>query len=363
MKPTFDKIHLRFRFNGLFFTREELKEVAYSYIKEGEPYEQVTGDFLFDWVNDKPYIRVNTSGSTGKPKRIMLQKQHMINSALASGDFFGITVGDSALHCLPSNFIAGKMMLVRAMVLGLEIDTVEPTGDPLSGIEKDYDFCAMTPFQTKNSLQQLNRIKKLIVGGAPVPKTLINRLQNKKTEVFETYGMTETVTHIAAKQLNNFSDGKSIENTSFKILPHISISQDERACLVIEASEILKAPIITNDIVNLVSDREFKWMGRYDNVINSGGIKLMPEQIERKLAAIIPNRFFVAGVPDEALGEKLILVIEGDAIDEASVLREIKALKSLDTYEVPKAIYHTAVFEETENRKVIREKTLQQIGL
>ncbi|MCB0374454.1 MAG: AMP-binding protein [Sinomicrobium sp.] len=363
MKPTFDKIHLRFRLNGIHFNREELKEVAYSFIKEGAHHEHITGDFLLDWVNDKPYIHVNTSGSTGNPKRIRLLKQHMVNSALASGDFFGISVGDSALHCLPTNFIAGKMMLVRAMILGLEIDLVEPTANPMAETEKKYDFSAMTPFQAKNSLDHLDRIKKLIVGGAMVTKKLIKAFQHKQTHIYETYGMTETVTHIAAKQLNGFDDPGAASKAYFKILPHIKISQDKRNCLVIEAPEILETPIVTNDMVKLISDDGFEWIGRYDNVINSGGIKLIPEQIEGKLAAAIPNRFFVSGIPDEALGEKLILVVEGSDNDEMAMLKAIKALKTLQRFEIPKAIYFVNTFEETENGKIIREKSLEKIRI
>ncbi len=362
MRPTFDKVHLRFRLNDIHFNREELKEVAYSFIKEGEHYEHITGDFLLDWVNDKPYIHVNTSGSTGKPKRITLQKQHMVNSALASGDFFGVSVGDSALHCLPANFIAGKMMLVRAIILGLEIDLIPPTATPMTATKKNYDFSAMTPFQASNSLKDLSRIKKLIVGGAPVTRKLINALQGKATKVYETYGMTETVTHIAAKQLN-VSNGNTTATTHFKTLPHIKISQDERNCLVIEAPDIIETPIITNDMVNLISDNEFEWLGRHDNVINSGGVKLIPEQIETKLVPTIPNRFFVAGIPDEDLGQKLILIVEG-AVSEASQLQDrIKALKTLHKFEVPKAIYFVTTFDETENGKVKREQTLAKIRM
>ena len=363
MKPDFDKIHLRFRLNGIHFNREELKEVAYSFIKEGAHYEHITGDFLLDWVNDDPYIHVNTSGSTGNPKRIKLHKQHMVNSSLASGDFFGISAGDSALHCLPVNFIAGKMMLVRAMILGLEIDLVAPAGSPMAETEKNYDFSAMTPFQAGNSLDQLDRIKKLIVGGAPVSRKLINAFQDKKTRVYETYGMTETVTHIAAKQINGFSNREEASKTHFKILPHIKISQDNRDCLVIEAPEILEKPIITNDIVKLVSDSGFEWIGRHDNVINSGGVKLVPEQIESKLATVIPNRFFVTGIPDEALGERLILIIEGDAANEKALLQDIRTLRSLHKFEMPKTIYFIDEFHETENGKVKRSKSLEKIGI
>lgn len=353
--PTFDKVHLRFKLNGLYFDREELKEVAFSFVREGAPYEKSIGDFLMDWLNTKEHLFVRTSGSTGSPKVIRLNKQHMVNSAIATGDFFGISVGDTALHCLPTEFIAGKMMLVRAMILGLEIDLVEPTLNPLEGIKKQYDFSAMIPLQLKNSLNKINQVKKLIVGGAYVPKKLIDAVQNVDAEIFETYGMTETVTHIAAKKINHFTNKEEKSNSYYELLPNIEISKDDRNCLVINAPNISEEPIITNDIVELKSDRQFEWIGRYDNVINSGGVKLIPELIEAKISGTIPNRFFVIGKEDNELGEKLVLVVEGNKLDKKMVTDTIKAIPSLDKYEIPKEIILVDKFRETENGKIIRQ--------
>ncbi len=353
--PTFDKVHLRFKLNGLYFDREELKEVAFSFVREGAPYEKSIGDFLMDWLNNKEYLFVRTSGSTGTPKVIRLNKQHMVNSAIATGDFFGITVGDSALHCLPTEFIAGKMMLVRALILGLEIDLVEPSLNPMERIKKEYDFSAMIPLQLKNSLNKINQVKKLIVGGAYVPKTLIDAVQNVDTEIFETYGMTETVTHIAAKKINHFTNNEEKNNSYYELLPNIEISKDERDCLVIDAPNISEESIITNDIVELKSDKQFEWIGRYDNVINSGGVKLIPELIEAKISGAIPNRFFVIGKEDKELGEKLVLVVEGNKLDKKTVTDTIKGIPSLDKYEIPKEIILVDKFRETENGKIIRQ--------
>ena len=164
--------HPEFRLNGLYYTNEDLAAVAYSLIKEGEPYEGQAGNFLLDWLNDKDYVEVKTSGSTGPPKRIRIKKQQMINSARATGKFFDLGPGTTALHCLPVNFIAGKMMLVRAMLLGWKLDLELPKANPLDRIFKIYDFCAMTPFQLDNSLSRLHLIKKLIVGGGMVSENL-----------------------------------------------------------------------------------------------------------------------------------------------------------------------------------------------
>lgn len=357
--PTYDKIHLRFKLNNTYYDREDLMEVAYSFIKEGEAYEQSIGDFLMDWLNDKPFMYVRTSGSTGIPKHIRIQKQAMVNSAIASGDFFNITVGDTALHCLPAAFIAGKMMLVRAMILGLEIDLVEPNLTPLKGSRKDYDFAAMIPLQVENSRSKIHQIKKMIVGGAPLSNSLVESLQDTPTQIFETYGMTETVTHIAAKKINTFSTDQQREASHFKLLPNITIGLDDRGCLVIDAPNIAEEVIVTNDLVELIGANEFIWKGRVDHVINSGGVKLIPEQIEKKLAALISTRFFVHGIPDVELGQKLVLVIEGKK--DAQLIEAIKGLKSLDKFEHPKAIYYADRFLETENGKVIREATLEKI--
>lgn len=361
MTPTYKNIHLKFKWNGYNFNREELHEVAYSLVKEGEPYEQSIGDFLMDWLNEKEYIDVKTSGSTGIPKLVRLKKQYMVNSSIATGDFFNVSVGDTALHCLPAEYIAGKMMLVRALILGLEVDLVAPSLYPLSDSNRKYDFCAMIPLQLQNSLPYVNLIKTVIVGGATVSNELVEAIQEKETLIYETYGMTETVTHIAAKQLNNLPSEKLAHPNAFKTLPDVTVTKDKRDCLVINAPNISDEAIVTNDLVNLVSDREFEWLGRHDNVINSGGVKLLPEQIEAKLDKIISNRFFVAGLPDEELGNRLVLIVEGNAIDIKVLSAQIASLETLTRYEVPKEIFSLPRFKETENGKIKRKKTLEQL--
>ena len=228
MTPKYDKVHNRFKFNGLHYNHDELKEVAYSLIKEGEAYEKVTGNFLIDWLNDNDYLEVRTSGSTGQPKLIKLKKQAMVNSAIATGDFFGLEPGDTAIDCLPSHYIAGKMMLVRAMILGLEIDCVEPSAHPLFDYEKHYDFCAMIPLQLKHTINYTHNIKTIIVGGSKVTQPLLERIENSNSRFYETYGMTETVTHVAVRQLTSKA---SKGERYFNALPNVTFSQDEMASL------------------------------------------------------------------------------------------------------------------------------------
>jgi len=196
-------IHPNFKINGIHFDRNDLYSVAYSYVKEGEAFEEKIGDFLIDWLNDDyDTIKVRTSGSTGDPKIYYIDKQKMVNSALATGKFFKVKDGTTALLCLPADYIGGRMMLVRAMILGWDLDIVEPKSNPLDNLFKTYDFCAMTPFQMDYSLGRLHLIKKLIVGGGTVSEHLIGLIQGIPTKVFEVYGMTETISHIAARRLN-----------------------------------------------------------------------------------------------------------------------------------------------------------------
>ena len=353
MNPSYNKVHNKFKLNGIYYSYEDLMEVAYSYVKEGESYQQDIGRFLLDWLDQHETITVKTSGSTGIPKLIKVNKQAMVNSAIATGDFFNLRPGDKALHCLPTTYIAGRMMLVRAIILGLEIDLVEPASKPAFNTNKAYHFCAMVPMQLKNTISSCNNIKTIIVGGAAVSGTLKKAIETMPSKVYATYGMTETVTHIALKKLNNI--GKS-HNHYYKTLPSVTISKDERDCLVIDAPSLSNEKVVTNDIVNLYSDTEFEWLGRFDNMINSGGIKLFPEQIEKKLNKI-NQRFFVASKPDEVLGDKIILVIEGESnqIDDS-------VFESLDKYEKPKSIYTVQEFVETKSGKIQRKETLELLN-
>lgn len=362
---SFLEIHPDFKLNGTHYSADELKLVAYSFIKEGEFYEEQIGNFLLDWLNeDYDTIKIRTSGSTGQPKVHFVGKDKMIASALATGKFFKIKEKSTAFLCLPAQFIAGRMMLIRAMMLGWHLDLVNPNSAPLEQVFKRYDFCAMTPFQLDNSLNRLHLIKKLIVGGGTVSENLINLIQGLSTKVYEVYGMTETVSHVAARKLNpKRTNEDEFQLKPFKALPKISFGQDDRNCLIIRAPKIVDKPLITNDIVDLETYKKFYWKGRFDNVINTGGIKIFPEVVERKLQAIITQRFFLAGIPDDALGEKLILFVEAPHSDQfLSDLKEgVNQLSSLDKFERPKHIYLIDKFEETDNGKVHRKRTLKNL--
>ena len=343
---TYENVHNQFKLNGFQLDKDDLCRVAYSFIKEGEDFEKPVGDFLLDWFDSKTYVEMQTSGSTGTPKIIKVDKQAMVNSALATGDFFGLQAGNRALQCLPVKYVAGKMMLIRSIILGLDLDYVAPSSHPMEGLEEKYDFVAMVPMQAQNSLKELKNVKKLIVGGARISASLEKELMKLPTQVYETYGMTETITHIAAKRV-----GEKI----FTVLPNVTISYDYRNCLVIHAPNIIaEETVVTNDLVELVNENQFKFLGRIDNVINSGGIKIIPEQVEQKLDGRIDNRFFIASKEDKELGEKVVLVVEGATMEIDPATFDV-----LDKYEHPREIIFIPKFKETENGKFLRNASLE----
>lgn len=347
------ELHPSFKLNGSSFTKEELLSVGYSLIKEGQPYEVPIGDFLLDWLGNNKTIQVKTSGSTGIPKTIALKKEHMVNSALATGKFFRLREKDSALLCLPAEYIAGKMMLVRALVLGLHLDYTAPVAQPLQSNAKSYEFCAMVPLQLENSISKVSQIKTVIVGGAGVSVRLKEKLRSVSSAIFETYGMTETITHIAVRAL---------EATYFKVLRGVTVKLDSRGCLQISAPHLGVEALVTNDMVHLNSKEEFELLGRFDNVINSGGIKMFPEQLEAKLGSIISSRFFITGIPDEKLGHKVVFIVEGRQ-NQLDLERDIKSSGILSKYEFPKAFYTVPQFAETKTGKLDRKQTLLLLGL
>jgi len=321
-------------------------------------------DFISELFNDKEYITAFTSGSTGKPKKITILKQFLFNSAKNTLDFFDLPPKTKALLNLSSGFIAGKMMWVRAIIGGWYLDVVQPDNQSICKQlnDNEYDFGAMVPLQVYHNIDKIHKIKKIIIGGGQVSNTFLQKMQNLPNKIYATYGMTETVTHIAVKPLNisankNFYHRKEQEG-SYRLLPYIRIEMDTRACLMITAPQLANDTVITNDLVEIIDAAHFRWLGRYDNIINSGALKFIPEQIESKLQSIIHKNFFVAGIPDEILGEKLVLIVEGQ-VDEISLINQCKDV--LNRYEVPKRIYKMTNFVRTDSGKIMRDKTLQKL--
>lgn len=323
----------------------DFKHQQFSALNAKIPWQKNILDFWNEWNNEKEDIIAETSGSTGKPKKISLPKAAMRKSAQMTGNFFGLTEGKTALLCLPVGFIAGKMMLVRAIELRLKLICIEPKSFIPSNEIPAIDFAPMTPMQVENSLNALEKIDTLLMGGAPLLDGLRTILLQKNTRCFESYGMTETITHIALKE---------ISTEYFTVLEQVSIRQDNRGCLVIK-TPYFKEEIVTNDLIEIHSKNQFKWLGRIDTVINSGGIKLIPEQIEEKLKPFIPQNFIISALPDPILGQKLILIIEGE---NASLdLPE----NTLTKFEHPKAIYFVKKFPMTDSGKLKRKEILSLI--
>lgn len=317
--------------------------------------------FILEWLDDTELVRAKTSGSTGVPKAVYLSKQKMRNSAKLTGEFFNFKAGQNALFCLSASFIAGKMMIVRAFEWQLNLLPLAPDGHPLENISSDIDFAAMIPLQVKNSLKLgkgIQQIRKLLIGGGTVDQNLENDLQNLSTECFIGYGMTETVSHVAIRALN----GKK-RSQSYQAMGNAKFSVDTRNCLSINAPAILDEPLLTNDVVELIDESQFEWKGRFDNVINSGGIKLFPEQIEKKLETIINQPFFIAGLPDEHLGQKVVLLVEWDHVDDKQKKElECKIKSLLDKFEQAREIFYISEFKRTSTNKIQREATLSAVS-
>jgi O-succinylbenzoic acid--CoA ligase len=311
--------------------------------------------FLLDWNDDSQYIEVSTSGSTGKPKIIKIEKKKMIISAQKTIDLLKIPEKSKALLCLSPNTIAGKMMIVRAIVGNLELIIGEHSSNPLQNISEVINFTAMVPMQVANSLkffpEKLRSIDKIIIGGAPITSELENNLKHFNNELYQTFGMTETISHVALRKINSKINDyyEGIDGVIFSI---------ENNLLNITYPEISEDIIKTNDVVELLSPKRFKWIGRADFSINTGGIKYLAEEIERKIQNIIPNSFFIAGIPDELLGEKIVLIIESN---QPVQFRKKDFLNLISRFETPKFTITLPKFIKTNSGKINRIATLKLI--
>lgn len=339
------------------------------YRDELSPFEMGTLAFCKDWLKGKMSFELTTSGSTGSPKTIQIGRNQMQASAVMTLKKLGLLSNDRMLVCMDTAYIAGKMMLVRGFEGNMAMTIVTPTSDPFKLLPADFecDFTALVPFQIKTILEGraenkaiLNRMKAIIIGGGAVSFALEKELQSIKAPVYSTYAMTETVSHIALKKLNG-ADKESLYHT----LPGVKIGVDERGCLTINAPVTNDQTIVTNDLVTIIDEESFKWEGRIDNVINSGGIKIQVERLEAEIEKIlkalhISQRFIVAGIPSASLGEQVVLVLEGNALDKAmEQMVNYHFKRSLSTYHVPKSIHYLPRFIETETGKIQRKKSLK----
>ena len=343
--------------NGKLVTKELLSKMRVDEFACGSAIMADLYSFLVEWFNDKSYVMVQTSGSTGKPKSMKANKQQMISSASITCSYLSLKRGDSALLCMPLKYIAGKMMVVRAMVAEYNLMVIEPCSHPLKGIESHIDFAAMVPIQVICSLgvsqekESLAKLSNLIIGGGAIDTELAKSLEDLPGNIYSTYGMTETLSHIALRKLNG--DDKSEYYTLF---PTVSLSLSKENTLIIEAPLVCDKKLITNDIVELLPNGQFKIMGRKDNTINSGGIKIQAETVEAKLSTRINIPFAITSIPDKTLGEAVALVIEQrDNCNHLSVPEIEKICKEvLCKYERPKRIIYVNKLPLTETGKICR---------
>ncbi len=311
-------------------------------------------EFLAEWNNDSPYVHVQTSGSTGTPKPMLVEKQRMLNSARITCDFLGLREGDTALLCMSLDYIAGKMMVVRSIERGLKLISVPPSGHPLNIKHSRIDFAAMVPMQVYNSLQvpeeceRLKQIRHLIIGGGAIDDALAAALKTFPNHVWSTYGMTETLSHIALRRLNG--PDASDYYTPF---PSVKVSLSDDGCLIIDAPLVCAERLVTNDIAELSGDR-FRILGRKDNVICSGGIKIQIETVERQLRPHLQAPFLITKRPDAKFGEAVVLLTEG-AVDEARAVCE----HILPKYHHPRIYLHVDQIPLTETGKPARQQAEQ----
>ena len=341
-----------------------LEKVEKGLVKGKSEFEKSTLEFCRQWLSGQNIFNLETSGSTGAAKTIEVKRKHMVASAEQTISFFNLKPGDTVVVCLSTAYVAGKMMLVRALEGGMNIIANEPTSHPLLELEQDFDFLAVVPLQMEHiianpfSLLKIQNAKATIVGGAPVSYSLSKAIEKTKANVFATFGMTETLSHFALRRLS-----PKIEKT-FRTMENVLIAQDDRGCLVVSAPQTGNQPLPTNDLVTLINDQEFQWLGRIDNVVNSGGYKIQLEEVEAQIESCfydlgLSNRFFLFGTSDEHLGERLEMVVEN--LDSGTHELDTFLRDRLRKFERPKKIHNIPIFKETPTGKIDRQATIERL--
>lgn len=347
---------MKYVISGIRYDNDGLRDICVQKLNSGKipDWEKNLYTFILDWVEGQETFTLETTGSTGHPKNIIVSRSDLIASAERTISYFNLQPGNSILCALPLAYIAGKMVVVRALVGNLDLIPVKPSNDPLQRLNiPEFDFCSLVPYQVEHILingSELGRIKKLLIGGAPLPGRIREKLKVLNSEIYETYGMTETLTHVALRQISPVSE------TTFHCLPGITVSSGEENCLVFHGKSLPVNPVITNDIGDTISPNEFEWVGRLDSVINSGSVKVSPERLERFIGKYLSCRtLIVTGEPHDTLGEMVILVIEGPELsnDEKQALSE--AVKKLDQYIKPGKFYIIDKLPRSENGKILRK--------
>lgn len=338
----------KIQINNKQFKLDDIQQILLN--SELSQWEQGVYHFMLNWFDKSDFILQKTSGSTGNPKEIRLKKSAMKASAKKTLAFFNLQKGDTALLCLPIDYIAGKMMVLRALLGGLNLLIVEPNGKPEIPTQTIH-FAAMVPMQVQKLIDagyHFHNIKQLIIGGAAVVYNLQQAIKKLPVAVYASYGMTETCSHIALQRLNGPNS-----DAHFRLLDGVSISTNAQGCLVINAPGLYPEPLQTNDLVDIISPHEFRWLGRADNVINSGGLKIFPEELELKISKLIGRECLIVSVPDKLLGQKAVLVLEGTEENPAIMLDKIKS--SIGKHRTPKSVFFVEKFPRNSAMKIDRK--------
>lgn len=351
---------MRSRKNGSNVITNTVPKLNFSiqYRTSDSSLQHAVADFVREWLEGKQQFEVQTSGSTGPPKTIVLQREQLEASAMRTLNYFGLQPGNTTLLGISPATIGGKMMIVRSIIGKLRLVVASPSSDPLKVLEPEetLDFCPMVPLQAqfllKNRPEDFKRIRTILFGGAPLSASTEKQLIRFHEQCFLGFGMTETVSHVALRKLGE---------EAYTALPGVRFAVSDQN-LVITDMELKIDRLRTNDQVNLLDETHFIWLGRTDFVINSGGVKLYPEQIEHILSAIIYVPFFIASEPDDTFGEKCIIVV--DETTEIPPLDEIQRCckKHLGAYSAPRKCYITPIVFSN-GTKINRRATLLQLGI
>ena len=315
-----------------------------------DDWETVFWSFLKDWFSEEfETISVKTSGSTGKPKTILHKKEYMKASARMTCNFFELNNQKTALLCLPANTIGGIMMIVRALESGMNLIVQKPNSNPLANLDRKIDFAAMVPFQVQQTFEMnktaFQKLDTIIIGGGTISTNLENEIKKAGLKAYSTFGMTETISHIALNKIG--------ENKVYNALDNVEFSLSKENTLIINAPKIGINDLETNDLVDLLSKTEMLWLGRKDNAIETGGFKILPETVEEKLFPFVQKPFIISSIPDVLLNNKLVLIIESEAFDFDTKIFD----KLLSKYEIPKQIFFVKDFIYTQNGKIDRRNT------
>lgn len=301
-----------------------------------------------EWLNTSNKIQFKTSGSTGIPKEINYPKKWILASVEKTASFFQIKTGNTVLLCLPSVFVAGKMMWLRSFIQKWRLLIVEPKALPIIP-EENIDFAAFTPLQVEHLLRQnksaLERIDKAIIGGGILNLALANKLAEVNTLFYATYGMTETLTHVATSLIE-----KNVSEIVYTAFEGVSLQTDESGLLRIQVSYFDDLNLDTNDIVVKRDERRFVFIGRADRIINSGGKKINPEELESRLEGKISMPFYFCAKVDPSLGEALVMMIESEHYDSIASLFD-----DWPRIERPKEIHFREKFRYTATGKLIKK--------